>query len=182
MPGRLLQPILRLYPNAKRYCWEITVTADSGVFTASAASYVGQYIYVEPFGTLRIIKKVSDTVLQCYAEIPLYDIMLLHLATGRLKLVMRKAGQYRADGQEQRHSMKTVFTSVDLSNAKTPYGVLALLIISTLTLARLWMMKPLNQRLIQLNLMRLQISRLGLCCGYSQLAESLLFIKMAQIL
>jgi hypothetical protein len=52
----------------------VTVTADSGVFTASAASYVGQYIYVEPFGTLRIIKKVSDTVLQCYAEIPLYDI------------------------------------------------------------------------------------------------------------
>lgn len=58
----------------------ITVTAkhsgsDANIFTAAAASagYVGQYINVTPFGRLRIVRKVSDAKLECFAEVPLFD-------------------------------------------------------------------------------------------------------------
>lgn len=59
----------------------ITVTAkhsgsDANIFTTSAAasgSYVGQYINVTPFGRLRIVRKVSDAKLECFAEVPLFD-------------------------------------------------------------------------------------------------------------
>lgn len=59
----------------------ITVTAkhsgsDANIFTSGAAasgSYVGQYINVTPFGRLRIVRKVSDAKLECFAEVPLFD-------------------------------------------------------------------------------------------------------------
>ena len=59
----------------------ITVTAkhsgsDANIFTTGAAasgSYVGQYINVTPFGRLRIVRKVSDAKLECFAEVPLFD-------------------------------------------------------------------------------------------------------------
>ena len=56
----------------------ITVTAkhsnsDANIFTSSASSYVGQYINVEPFGRLRIIRKVSAAKLEVYCEVPLFD-------------------------------------------------------------------------------------------------------------
>lgn len=59
----------------------ITVTAkhsgsDANIFTSGAAasgSYVGQYINVTPFGRLRIVRKVNDAKLECFAEVPLFD-------------------------------------------------------------------------------------------------------------
>ena len=59
----------------------ITLTAkhsgsDANIFTSGAAasgSYVGQYINVTPFGRLRIVRKVSDAKLECFAEVPLFD-------------------------------------------------------------------------------------------------------------
>ena len=59
----------------------ITVTAkhsgsDANIFTTGAAasgSYVGQYINVTPFGRLRIVRKVNDAKLECFAEVPLFD-------------------------------------------------------------------------------------------------------------
>ena len=58
----------------------ITVTAkhsgsDANIFTvaASADGYAGQYINVTPFGRLRIIRRVSDAKLECFAEVPLFD-------------------------------------------------------------------------------------------------------------
>jgi len=43
------------------------------IFTSSAATYVGQFINVEPFGRLRIVDKVSDAKLKVYAEVPLFN-------------------------------------------------------------------------------------------------------------
>ena len=56
----------------------ITLTAkhsgsDANIFTASASSYVGQYINVTPFGRLRIVRKVSAAKLEVYCEVPLFD-------------------------------------------------------------------------------------------------------------
>lgn len=56
----------------------ITITAkhsgsDALIFTASASSYVGQYINVVPFGRLRIVRKVSAAKLEVFCEIPLFD-------------------------------------------------------------------------------------------------------------
>lgn len=59
----------------------ITITAkhsnsDANIFTSGASasgSYVGQYINVTPFGRLRIVRKVSDAKLECFAEVPLFD-------------------------------------------------------------------------------------------------------------
>jgi hypothetical protein len=58
----------------------ITLTAkhsgsDANIFTTGAAAngYVGQYINVEPFGRLRIVRKVSDAKLECYTEVPIFD-------------------------------------------------------------------------------------------------------------
>ncbi len=58
----------------------ITVTAkhsgsDANIFTvaASANGYAGQYINVTPFGRLRIVRRVSDAKLECFAEVPLFD-------------------------------------------------------------------------------------------------------------
>ena len=64
-------PAAILTPSA--VAGNITVTADSGVFTLSAASYVGQHIYINPFGTLRIIEKQSDTILKCFTEVGLFN-------------------------------------------------------------------------------------------------------------
>ena len=65
-------PAAILTPSA--VAGNITVTADSGVFTLSAASYVGQHIYINPFGTLRIIEKQSTTILKCFTEVGLFNI------------------------------------------------------------------------------------------------------------
>jgi hypothetical protein len=56
----------------------ITITAkhsgsDANIFSAGAATYIGQYINVTPFGRLRIIRKVSAAKLECFAEVPLFD-------------------------------------------------------------------------------------------------------------
>lgn len=56
----------------------ITLTAkhsgsDANVFSASAASYIGQYINVTPFGRLRIVRKVSAAKLECFVEVPLFN-------------------------------------------------------------------------------------------------------------
>lgn len=58
----------------------ITLTAkhsgsDASIFTGSAAAngYPGQYINVSPFGRLRIVRKVSSSKLECFAEVPLFD-------------------------------------------------------------------------------------------------------------
>ena len=56
----------------------ITLTAkhsgsDANVFSAAASTYVGQYINVEPFGRLRIVRKVSAAKLEVYCEVPLFD-------------------------------------------------------------------------------------------------------------
>lgn len=59
----------------------ITLTAkhsgsNANIFTNSASasgSYVGQYINVTPFGRLRVVRKVSDAKLECFAEVPLFD-------------------------------------------------------------------------------------------------------------
>ncbi len=47
--------------------------SDANIFTASASSYVGQYINVTPFGRLRIVRKVSAAKLEVYCEVPLFD-------------------------------------------------------------------------------------------------------------
>ncbi|MGB2045663.1 MAG: hypothetical protein ACPHUD_08010 [Porticoccaceae bacterium] len=58
----------------------ITLTAkhsgsDANIFTNAAAAngYEGQYINVTPFGRLRIVRRVSDAKLECFAEVPLFD-------------------------------------------------------------------------------------------------------------
>ena len=56
----------------------ITLTAkysgsNANVFGASAASYIGQYINVTPFGRLRIVRRVSAAQLECFAEVPLFN-------------------------------------------------------------------------------------------------------------
>lgn len=56
----------------------ITITAkhsgsDANIFTAAASTYIGQYINVEPFGRLRIVRKVSAAKLEVYCEVPLFD-------------------------------------------------------------------------------------------------------------
>ncbi|HEY7804227.1 MAG TPA: hypothetical protein VIC30_07315, partial [Orrella sp.] len=43
------------------------------IFTASAATYENQYINVTPQGRLRIVQKVSDSQLKCFAEIPIFE-------------------------------------------------------------------------------------------------------------
>ena len=45
----------------------------SAAFTQSASYYEDQYINVTPFGRLRIIRKVSSSKLECFAEVPLFD-------------------------------------------------------------------------------------------------------------
>ena len=50
-----------------------TGPSDANIFTASAATYVNQYINVEPQGRLRIIAKVDDHTLKAVSEIPLFD-------------------------------------------------------------------------------------------------------------
>ena len=65
-------PAATLTPSA--VAGNIIVTASAGVFTLSAASYVGQHIYINPFGTLRIIEKQSDTILKCFTEVGLFNI------------------------------------------------------------------------------------------------------------
>jgi hypothetical protein len=65
-------PAATLTPSA--VAGNITVTASAGVFTLSAASYVGQHIYINPFGTLRIIEKQSTTILKCFTEVGLFNI------------------------------------------------------------------------------------------------------------
>jgi hypothetical protein len=64
-------PAAILTPSA--VAGNITVTASAGVFTLSAASYVGQHIYINPFGTLRIIEKQSTTILKCFTEVGLFN-------------------------------------------------------------------------------------------------------------
>jgi len=64
-------PAATLTPSA--VAGNITVTASAGVFTLSAASYVGQHIYINPFGTLRIIEKQSTTILKCFTEVGLFN-------------------------------------------------------------------------------------------------------------
>ncbi len=58
----------------------ITVTAkhsgsDANIFTSGAAisGYKGQYINVSPFGRLRVVRKVNNAKLECFAEVPLFD-------------------------------------------------------------------------------------------------------------
>ena len=48
----------------------ITVTASSGVFNAS---YVNQYINVQPQGRLRVVEFVSSTEIKTVSEVPLFD-------------------------------------------------------------------------------------------------------------
>jgi hypothetical protein len=48
----------------------ITVTASSGVFDAS---YVNQYINVQPQGRLRVVEFVSSTEIKTVSEVPLFD-------------------------------------------------------------------------------------------------------------
>jgi len=48
----------------------ITVTASSGVFSAS---YVNQYINVQPQGRLRVVEFVSSTEIKTVSEVPLFD-------------------------------------------------------------------------------------------------------------
>jgi len=45
----------------------------ANIFTSSAATYEKQYINVIPFGRLRIIRKVNNSTLECYAEVPLFS-------------------------------------------------------------------------------------------------------------
>lgn len=45
----------------------------SAVFTQTDSYYENQYINVTPFGRLRIIRKVSTSKLECYAEVPLFN-------------------------------------------------------------------------------------------------------------
>ena len=45
----------------------------SAALTQSASYYEDQYINVTPFGRLRIIRKVSNSKLECFAEVPLFD-------------------------------------------------------------------------------------------------------------
>lgn len=56
----------------------ITLTAkhsgsDANIFSAAASTYIGQYINVEPFGRLRIVRKVTAAKLEVYCEVPLFD-------------------------------------------------------------------------------------------------------------
>jgi len=65
-----------LEPNGTDGAIRITAKhsgSDALIFTSSASSYVGQYINVEPFGSLRIVRKVNDATLEVYCEVPLFD-------------------------------------------------------------------------------------------------------------
>jgi len=45
----------------------------ANIFTSSSETYEGQYINVQPFGRLRIIRKAGTAALDVFAEIPLFD-------------------------------------------------------------------------------------------------------------
>jgi len=56
----------------------VTITAkhsgsDAAVFFDTNANYIGQYINVNPFGRLRIVRKVSSSTLEAFAEVPLFN-------------------------------------------------------------------------------------------------------------
>jgi len=55
-------------------------SSESDVFTQSASYYENQYLNVTPFGRLRIIRKVDDHTLECYAEVPLFDTSIIDKA------------------------------------------------------------------------------------------------------
>ncbi len=62
----------------------ITITAyksggssESNVFTQAASYYEGQYLNVTPFGRLRIVRKVDNHTLECFAEVPLFDTEII---------------------------------------------------------------------------------------------------------
>jgi len=72
--------------NIPKYAYSITTTvgssytitakhsgSDANIFTAAASTYIGQYINVEPFGRLRIVRKVTAAKLEVYCEVPLFD-------------------------------------------------------------------------------------------------------------
>lgn len=58
----------------------------SAIFTQASSYYEGQYINVVPFGRLRIIRKVSTSKLECFAEIPLFDTENIAAADFELEL------------------------------------------------------------------------------------------------
>jgi len=78
-PGNLYNPSVshdHLEVNAT--AGNITITAknaggDAPEWYEAADQYVGQYINVNPFGRLRIVRKVSDAKLEAFAEVPLFD-------------------------------------------------------------------------------------------------------------
>lgn len=47
--------------------------SPAAIFNSAPSFYEGQYINVTPFGRLRIVKKLSSSKLQVYAEVPLFD-------------------------------------------------------------------------------------------------------------
>ena len=56
----------------------VTLTAkhsgsDANIFTGLASDYENQYINVSPFGRLRIVRRKSTAVLECFCEVPLFD-------------------------------------------------------------------------------------------------------------
>ena len=60
-----------LQPSAAEGTIKLTVTPSNNVFTSSEATYVNQYINVEPHGRVRILKKHSAQQLEGFVEIPL---------------------------------------------------------------------------------------------------------------
>lgn len=48
-------------------------SSESNAFTNAASYYENQYINVTPFGRLRIVRKVDNHTLECFAEVPLFD-------------------------------------------------------------------------------------------------------------
>jgi hypothetical protein len=60
-----------LTPSAIEGTIRLTNKPTNGIFSAAESTYVDQYINIEPFGRVRIVKKISDDELEGFVEIPL---------------------------------------------------------------------------------------------------------------
>ena len=60
-----------LTPSAIEGTIRLTNKPTNGIFSAAESTYVDQYINIEPFGRVRIVKKISNDELEGFVEIPL---------------------------------------------------------------------------------------------------------------
>jgi len=70
-PGTSFASHTDLTPSGIEDTITLTNKPTNGIFSDPESTYVDQYINIQPYGRVRIVKKVSDDELQGFVEIPL---------------------------------------------------------------------------------------------------------------